>query len=152
MDVNVCGMRYGHAVPPPPKGKTTAKKDATRPLACTHLKSSHTLSPMYIHTSCTYALFDRIMVPKVHNIVNRQLLCTSAVYKCGAVCVWAPFRCAWENGHVSCRTTFPVLRADRPPKYATSFVLLYYTRAIYLGLHTRVPHVSGQHTGANEYT
>jgi len=95
MDVNVCGMRYGHAGPPPSKGKTTAKKDATRPLARAHLKSSHTHkkfththipSPMYIHTSCTYALVDRIMVPKVHNIVNRKLSCASAVYKCGSVC------------------------------------------------------------------
>lgn len=37
--------------------------------------------------------------------------------------------------------------------YATSFVLLYYTRTMYLGAHTRVPitRVSGQHTYANEY-
>jgi len=121
-------------------------------LTHTDIKSSltHITPPTYIHTSCTYALVDRIMVPKVHNTVNRELSCASAVYRRGSV--WAPFRCAWENGHVSCGTTFPVLRAVRPPKYGTSFVLLYYTRAIYLGAHTRAPRVSGQHTDANEYT
>lgn len=71
--------------------------------------------------------------------VNRKLSCASAVYKCVlCVSVWAPFRCAWENGHVSCRTTFPVFRAVRPPIYATSFVLLYYTLAPYTQARTHV--------------
>jgi len=47
------------------------------------------------------------------------------MYKCGSarVCLWGPFRCTWENGHVNYRTTFPVLRADRRTLLPSSFYI-----------------------------
>lgn len=51
---------------------------------------------------------------------------------CVCVCLWGPFRCTWENGHVNYRTTFPVLRADRRLYFLRPFILHWY----YLRAHT----------------
>jgi len=49
-------------------------------------------------------------------------VCTSVVVHV-CVCLWGPFRCTWENGHVNYRTTFPVLRADRRTLLPSSFYI-----------------------------
>lgn len=81
---------------------------------------------------CIYVLVDRpYNGPKsTYNslyIVNRKLSCAFVryvqVWQCACVCLWGPFRCTWENGHVNYRTTFPVLLADRRTLLPSSFYI-----------------------------